>query len=252
MQQLGVVVLGASGRTGSQVVKLLVDHPQARLLGACVSAGSASLGKAVPGHSLTFQVLSEGLLAQAQVVIDFSLPEGTAQLVQICASLKQGPSLLIASTGHSAEQIKAIEQAACKSPVLLCGNTSIGIAALLAASRLVQEILGPSFDLQIVEAHHRHKRDAPSGTARMLAGSLKRGGAEVSVPIASVRGGEVVGEHQILFMGPAERVELTHRAENREVFARGALSLSARLAAHPAGLYTLEEMYLPPEIRPSK
>src|SRR5438067_6092177 len=177
----------------------------------------------------------------------------------ICdAAMKSSIALVIGTTGHSAKEKQAIETAARKIPVVFASKFSVGVNALFAMTERAAKVLGDDFDLEIVETHHRMKKDAPSGTAKTLAEILQRarnakklrhgregmiGERERSeIGIHSVRGGDVVGDHTVIFAGQGERVELTHRASSRETFARGALRAARWVIGKPAGLYDMRDV----------
>ena len=198
-------------------------------------------------------------VAAGDVVVDFSGAGITAELLAACRGHRK--PLVLGTTGHDAEQRAAIREAAGEIPIVFAANFSVGVNALFWLSREAARILGPSFDLEIVEVHHRLKKDAPSGTARRLAEILaearalsyeedvrhgrrglvgERPGDEIGVH--AVRGGDVVGDHLVLFADVGERVELVHRASNRETFATGALRAAAWLPGRPPGLYDMEDV----------
>jgi len=175
------------------------------------------------------------------VVIDFSHADA---IEGIChAALHHRQSLVIGTTGHSAIQQQLIAKTAEALPIVFASNFSIGVNALFALASKAAEILGPEFNLGIVETHHRMKKDAPSGTAKTLAEILRTARKlNDQVPIQSIREGEVVGDHTVSFAGPGERLELTHRASSREIFARGALRAAQWITGKPAGLYTMQDV----------
>lgn len=191
----------------------------------------------------------------ADVLIDFSQP---ACVIDFCSeATRTKTALVIGTTGHSEKERKVIEQAAKETPIVLASNFSVGVNALFALSERAAAILGDSFDVEIVEAHHRLKKDAPSGTAKTLAEILACGSqkkirygregmvgerAKSEIGIHSVRGGDVVGDHTVIFAGDGERLELTHRATNRETFARGALRAARWIVDQPAGLYSMRDV----------
>jgi len=180
-------------------------------------------------------------MEKADVTIDFSHPDAVAEICR--AALEDRQPLVIGTTGHSAAQRQLIETTAQSLPIVFASNFSIGVNALFALTRNAAEILGPDFKVEIIETHHRMKRDAPSGTAKTLSEILKqarRSDAEIS--IQSIRGGEMVGEHTVILAGPGERLELTHRASSREIFARGALRAAEWVMGKPAGLYSMQDV----------
>jgi 4-hydroxy-tetrahydrodipicolinate reductase len=198
-------------------------------------------------------------LSTCDACIDFS--HHSALETVLAAALSQKKPLVIGTTGISDAGVARIKDAARSIPVVYSGNYSTGVNALLWLTRRAAEILGPSFDLEVVETHHRMKKDAPSGTARMLAETLasvrelqynedvRHGrfgdvGARTAAEIGmhAIRGGDVVGDHTVIFAALGERVELTHKASSREIFARGALRACAWVSAKPAGLYDMRDV----------
>lgn len=198
-------------------------------------------------------------LAVGEVVIDFSGAPALVPLLGACRA--SGKPLVIGTTGHTAEQRATIQQAAGEIPIVFAANFSVGVNTLFWLTRQAAQILGPDFDLEIIEVHHRLKKDAPSGTARRLAEILAeargldyetdarhgregivgaRGAREIGVH--AVRGGDVVGEHTVVFADVGERVELVHKASSRETFALGALRSAAWLRGRPPGLYDMEDV----------
>ena len=210
---------------------------------------------ATPGRNDDLAVM----LAQGEVVIDFSAAALMSELLAACRS--QRKPLVIGTTGHEANQRAAIAEAAKETPIVFAANFSVGVNTLFWLTREAARILGPSFDLEIVEVHHRLKKDAPSGTARRLAEILAeerqlsyetdtRHGRHgmvgqrppTEIGLHAVRGGDVVGEHTVLFADAGERLELVHRASSRETFALGALRAAAWLRDRAPGLYDMEDV----------
>jgi 4-hydroxy-tetrahydrodipicolinate reductase len=199
------------------------------------------------------------VIGQGDVVVDFSSHNATAHIAAACADHKK--AIVIGTTGHSAEDRAAITRFSSRIPIVLSSNFSTGVNALFWLTRKAAEILGPGFDLEIVEMHHRRKRDAPSGTARTLAEILAavrnqqlesaarygRSGivgerTSTEIGVHSVRGGDVVGDHTVIFAGLGERVELIHRASTRETFATGALRAALWVVKQPPGLYDMQDV----------
>ena len=181
-----------------------------------------------------FELASNG----GDVLVDFSAPEALEASLERAVS--SGTSVLIGTTGLDQSADAQISEAAKKVAVLRAANTSFGIALLADLVERAVAALGPDWDIQIAEAHHRNKVDAPSGTALMLGKLVEERGR--SVGYASARGGTVVGDHDVLFLGPDERLILSHRAENRMIFARGALAAARFLVGKPAGLYSMRNV----------
>jgi 4-hydroxy-tetrahydrodipicolinate reductase len=219
-----VLLVGAAGRMGKTIVGLAKDDPNIEIVAQC-DIGDA-LGSA---------------MRKSDVVIDFSHPDA---IDGICgAALQHQRPLVIGTTGYSAEQRSAIEQAARSVPVILASNFSAGVNALFALARDAAETLGLEFNIEIIETHHRMKKDAPSGTAKTLATILREArNANDEISIQSIREGDVVGEHTVIFSGPGERLEMTHCAASREIFARGALRAARWIIGKPACLYSMQDV----------
>jgi len=245
-------LLGASGRMGQAVMDAVVGQDGIQVTAALVRPGSASFGKVT--HGLTYTCDIAQALAQADVLVDFSLPESTAQALEAC--LKASKPLVTGVTGMD-EALKArLAQAGKRIPVLAAPNMSLGVALLLRMVEQAATVLGQDFDIEVSEAHHRHKKDAPSGTALALAEAMARARGSVpvvpgtdrrgirepgSIGFSVVRAGDIVGEHTVLFAGTGERLELSHRAQSRATFAHGALRAARWIAGKPAGLYKLSD-----------
>jgi 4-hydroxy-tetrahydrodipicolinate reductase len=219
-----VFLVGAAGRMGKTIVDVAKDDPNIEIVAQC-DIGDP-LGSA---------------MRKSDVVIDFSHPD---PIEGICGeSLQDQRPLVIGTTGHSAEQRSAIERAARSVPVVFASNFSAGVNVLFALARKTAETLGPEFKIEIIEMHHQMKKDAPSGTAKTLAAILHQArNASDEIPIQSIRQGDVVGEHAVIFSGPGERLELTHRAASREIFARGALRAERWVLGKPARLYSMQDV----------
>lgn len=236
-----VGVVGATGRTGSQVLLAIQDFPQFSAEAGLVSPGSRSLG--VEAYGVTYTDRLEAL-STCSVVIEFASADRTADVALFCSERKI--PLLIGTTGHSTEQRASIAGTSSGIPVLWAPNTSLGVFALRAASRVVQEILGADFDARVLDIHHSRKKDAPSGTAKQILATV---GLESSVsegpqsPVAALRGGDEPGHHTVYFLGRGERLELTHIVHDRLTFGRGALRLAERLILMAPGAYTVDDLY---------
>ncbi len=193
----------------------------------------------------------------ADALIDFSHPSALPGILAYCA--RSPLPLVLATTGYGEEELAGIAEAAKSTPVFRSANMSVGIALLRRLAKETAEALGEDFDIEIVEAHHNRKKDAPSGTALMLYEAVKNAGMENreavcgrsgrdcarqkrEVGLHAVRGGTVTGEHQVLFLGPMERITLSHSAENRAVFAEGALRAAAYLQGRQPGLYSMDDL----------
>jgi 4-hydroxy-tetrahydrodipicolinate reductase len=200
-----------------------------------------------------------GVLPRCDAVIDFSFHETTAGVAALCA--KQGKALIIGTTGHSESDKKSILACAANTPMVWASNFSTGVNTLFWLTRQAAKILGTGFDLEVVEMHHRMKKDAPSGTATTLVEILAdvrqqqlkevlRHGREgivgertnEEIGMHSLRGGDVVGDHTVIFAADGERVELTHKASSRDTFANGALRAASWVVSQPPGLYSMQDV----------
>lgn len=256
---LKIVIHGAAGRMGRELLALCHDSDQYSLAGAVVRPGSAREGEAVPASSGSGAtgVRFSTSLGKGDVVIDFSLPEAIESLASQCVSLSL--PLLSGTTGLGAAENAALKQASRHIPVLWAANTSIGVHVTAALVKQAAATLGQA-DIEIVETHHREKLDAPSGTALFLGEAAASGrgedlaqrridgraGAQSArvdgqIGFASVRGGSVAGEHRVMLLWEDERIEISHASNNRRVFANGALSVASWLADQPAGMYSMAD-----------
>ena len=217
-----VTLIGARGRMGQTIVDLARNDPKIEIVAQC------DLGDAI-----------EPAIKNCDVAIDFSNSSAIDEISR--AALQYRKALVIGTTGHSREQRELIEKMAKSLPIVFASNFSVGVNALFALTRRAAEILGSEFAPQIVETHHKMKKDAPSGTAKTLAEILKEA-LKTEIPIESIREGEVVGEHIVSFVGPGERLDLTHRAGSREIFARGALRAAEWVVGKPARLYSMQDV----------
>ncbi|MBC7835589.1 MAG: 4-hydroxy-tetrahydrodipicolinate reductase [Phycisphaerales bacterium] len=237
-----IIVSGASGRMGARLCELALDDPRANLMGAVAHGASPSVGRVLHtgknGHSAS--IVRDFPAQRADVVIDFSTDLGAQ--IAIAYAIKHRSALLVGTTGLSERTLSDLHDAAEKISVLVAPNTSLGVAALSDVAARLARTLGVDFRCSIVETHHIHKKDSPSGTALRLARVIRDGGGQLPEnQVFSIRAGDVVGEHIIRFCGPGEVLELTHRATSRDLFARGAMRAALWLADRPAGVYTVED-----------
>lgn len=258
-----IAVHGAAGRMGQAVLQLALAEPRVAVVAAIVKADSASIGRSVSGAgvcSANDVAYSTRLDASGapSVLVDFSSADAFDDVLAIARERRI--ALVSGTTGLSPAQRAAMRDASATIPVLWSANFSIGVAVLDKLVREAARALA-DWDCEIAEAHHRHKKDAPSGTALALARTVaeargvdfehvvqrERDGANAmrgasSIGFAFVRAGDIVGEHTVIFAGEGERLELTHRATDRSIFARGALRAAMWIAGRPAGLHTLADV----------
>src|SRR5438094_2892440 len=217
-----VLLVGAAGRMGKTVVDLAEADPKIDIVAQC------DLGDPI-----------EPAMKNCDVAIDFSYRDAVSEICRTALNLRK--SHVIGTTGHSQEQRRTIEKTAESLPIVFASNFSVGVNVLFWLSRKAAELLGPDFTPEIVETHHKMKKDAPSGTAKTLAEVLKVA-RNSEIPIRSIREGDVVGKHTVIFSGPGERLELTHRAANRGIFARGALRAAKWIVDKPPRLYSMQDV----------
>ena len=264
MTQLKIAVAGASGRMGRMLIEAIAAAPDTRLAGALDREGNPFIGSDAGAFSgqLTGVVIQSDLdkgLADADYLIDFTRPEGTLNHLEYCAA--HGIKMIIGTTGFDDAGKAAIRAAADKTAIVFAPNMSIGVNVTMKLLELAAKSFAEGYDIEIIEAHHRHKVDAPSGTAlrmgEVIAQTLKRDLNQVAVygrqgvtgerqsstiGFATVRGGDIVGDHTALFAGTGERLEITHKASSRATFALGALRAVRFLEGKSAGLFDMRDV----------
>jgi 4-hydroxy-tetrahydrodipicolinate reductase len=242
MEPLRILVNGCKGRMGQAVIACSKEHPELEI-SATVDAGDDLMA----------------VLPRAQSVIDFSHHSTIEYVLARCVEKQK--TLVIGTTGHTDLQVASIRHAAQQIPIVHAPNFSVGVNTLFWLTRKATEILGPTFDLEVVEMHHRLKKDSPSGTAKRLAEILAEARSlsynedtrhgrlgivgertQNEIGMHAVRGGDVVGDHTVIFAAQGERVELTHKASSRDTFAQGALRAALWLRDQPAGLYDMQDV----------
>jgi 4-hydroxy-tetrahydrodipicolinate reductase len=261
----GIVVTGASGRMGQMLIRTILASDKARLVGCVERPGTDWIGRdageAMGGAAIGVVVTDDPLeaFARAQAVIDFTAPAATVHFAALAAQARAVH--VIGTTGLEPEHLRAISLAAHHAVIVRAGNMSLGLNLLVRMTRLVAEALDADWDIEVVEAHHRMKVDAPSGTALMLgeAAAAGRGvaldavrdagrdgitGARTrgDIGFAAVRGGDIVGEHDVMFAGEGERIVLRHVATDRAIFARGALRAALWGQSQKPGEYDMMDV----------
>jgi 4-hydroxy-tetrahydrodipicolinate reductase len=265
MSDMRLIVAGAGGRMGRTVIQAIAATQGVRLAGAIEAAASAVIGRdsgelaALTKNGIAVTAELAPLLAHADGLIDFTTPAASIGFAQLTA--RHGLVHIIGSTGFTPADEAAIASAAEHAIVVKSGNMSLGVNLLAALVKRVARTLDAEFDIEILEMHHNRKIDAPSGTALMFGDAAAHGrGLNLSshregtregvtgarhpgnIGFASLRGGTVVGDHTVIFAGPAERIELTHKAEDRMIFARGALKAALWARGRAPGLYSMADV----------
>jgi 4-hydroxy-tetrahydrodipicolinate reductase len=263
MAGIKIVVTGAAGRMGRVLVKLLLEDPAFELIGGTEALGHVALGEDLGalagtptiGLALTHDLLD--LVRRADAVLDFSTPSHSLEVAALSAQARIVH--VLGTTGFAAADETKLRAAARHAVIVRSGNFSIGVILMAALARRMARTLDDSFDVEILEMHHRMKLDAPSGTALLLGEAVAEGrGVELaprrgpdgqagprargSIGFSSLRGGAVVGEHTVIFAGDDERLELTHKAADRSIFARGALRAAKWGQGRAPGLYSMEDV----------
>jgi 4-hydroxy-tetrahydrodipicolinate reductase len=259
-----IAVAGSSGRMGRMLVEAVLASPDCTLTGALDLPGSAALGQdagAFLGRSTGVAItsdLAQGL-AGAQVLIDFTRPEGTLAHLAACRAL--GVGVVIGTTGFTPAQHAQVAAHARERAIVMAPNMSVGVNVMLRLLEQAAQALGPDYDIEVIEAHHRHKVDAPSGTALAMGQALARGRdidlatqavfsrhghtgerRAGDIGFATVRGGDIVGEHTVMFAGTGERIEISHKSSSRANYAEGSLRAARFLVGREPGLYDMQDV----------
>jgi 4-hydroxy-tetrahydrodipicolinate reductase len=261
--ELRIAIFGVTGRMGQALIHAVEESPGASLSGASASPHSEWIGRELSVLGGTSKIViansAASALRDADVAIDFTLPDATASNLAACLTARC--PIVIGTTGHSETLRKQIAEAARSIPVLCSPNMSLGVNLLLRLVQLAAQKLDETYDIEIFEAHHRNKKDSPSGTALALGRSAAAGrnvelervaehdrhGSSVArragaIGFSVFRGGDVIGDHTVTFAGRGERIELTHRASDRMAFARGAVAGAQWLAKRAPGLYSMQDV----------
>jgi 4-hydroxy-tetrahydrodipicolinate reductase len=264
MSKLKIAIAGASGRMGRMLIEAVTGSPDVELAGALDVEGSPAIGMDAGAFAgqLTGVVIQSDLdkaLAHADCLIDFTRPDGTLRHLEYCAA--HGVKVVIGTTGFDEQGKAAIDAASDKVAIVFAPNMSVGVNVTLKLLELAAKSLSTGYDIEIIEAHHRHKVDAPSGTAlkmgEVVANALGRNlkdcavygregvtgeRDECTIGFATVRGGDIVGDHTVLFAGIGERIEISHKSSSRVTYAHGALRAARFLADKPSGLYDMQDV----------
>jgi 4-hydroxy-tetrahydrodipicolinate reductase len=259
MASFRVVVSGAGGRMGGRIISLLLEERGVKLCGAIEEPSHPSIGKRVDTIIIRPDDELRELLKGADVLIEFTNPEATISHLESCKDMGRG--MVIGTTGLGDEDFSKIREASKFIPVVVSPNMSLGVNLLFDIAARISKALGKGYDIEIIETHHHHKKDAPSGTAirlgEAIASSLglnlnevavygrkgmvgERKGGEIGFSV--IRAGDIVGEHTVLFATEGERIEITHRAHSRDTFAHGAIRAARFVAKASPGIYGMEDV----------
>ena len=259
-----IAIAGATGRMGKMLIEAVLNCTDAELVGALEHPSCPLLGEdagAFLGKKTGVVITSDiaKALSSAEFLIDFTRPEGT--MAHLAVAQKTNSKMIIGTTGLSPEQIDSLKKASANLAIVFAPNMSVGVNATFKLLEIAAKMLNEGYDIEIVEAHHRHKVDAPSGTAlrmgEVIADALgeKLGDVAVytreghtgerkagSIGFATIRGGDIVGDHTVLFAGEGERIEISHKSSSRQSYAQGSLRAARFLQAQGSGLYDMQDV----------
>ncbi|WP_447970050.1 4-hydroxy-tetrahydrodipicolinate reductase [Nitrospira sp. M1] len=259
------IIMGAAGRMGKRLVALVQESATMKLAGAIENPGHPALDRdageeAGSGRAgVIIQNTLGDVLQNADVIIDFTAPQAT--LLNLQLAVRQKKSMVIGTTGFDQAELQQLKEFAKHIPCVFAPNMSVGVNVLLSVVGKVAKALGDTYNIEVIEAHHNQKKDAPSGTALKIAEVLAEGmdwnledvgvyerhgmigqRKAKEIGVQTVRAGDIVGDHTVLFGGPGERIEITHRAHSRDTFAMGALRAAEWVVTQPPGLYTMADV----------
>ncbi len=232
-----IIISGICGRMGNRILKLALQDKDFGVVGGLETSELAIEKREFCGIKIFSEI--DQIIDNADVLIEFTNPQAT--LGHLRSVIQHKKAIVIGTTGVTEEQKREIEVASKAIPIVFSPNMSIGANLLFKITEEVAANLGPDYEVEIVEAHHSQKKDAPSGTAKTLADSISKSGRK-DVKIHSIRAGDIVGDHTIIFAGKGERLELTHRAHSRDAFAQGALKAAKFIVTKRAGLYSMKDV----------
>ena len=257
-------VAGATGKMGKMLIETILRSPNSQLTGALEHPSCALLGTDAgaflgqKSNVLITDDLTNGL-ADAEYLIDFTRPEGT--LLHLEAAKRSGVKMIIGTTGFTAEQLHVLQKASDTIAIVFAPNMSVGVNATLKLLQVAAHLLNKGYDIEIVEAHHRHKVDAPSGTAIKMGEVIAKAQGHSlpdlavyareghtgerepgSIGFATIRGGDIVGDHTVIFAGEGERIEISHKSSSRQSYAEGALRAAAFLQNQPKGWFDMQDV----------
>jgi len=259
MKKIKVGILGPTGRMGRSLLSERELFPYVNITSLCEAKNHKDIGKEILGLRLTGSL--NDLILNSEVIIDFSVPQATLDLIRALKENKKDICLITGTTGFSESELREFKKDSKGLRIMQSYNMSVGVNLLLSSVEFFSEKLGKDVDIEIIETHHKYKKDAPSGTALSIGEAVKKGrksyeknkfiyrGLEFNkkreegeIGFSSIRGGDVVGEHTIHFIMNGERIEVTHKASKREIFSRGALRAVSWIIKQKPGLYNIQDM----------
>lgn len=259
-----IAIAGATGRMGKMLIETILNSADAQLVGALEHSGSDKIGEdagAFLGKKTGIMITEDiaSALSHAEFLIDFTRPEGT--MAHLAVAQKTGSKMIIGTTGFSAQQIEELKSASTQLAIVFAPNMSVGVNVTLKLLEVAAKMLSEGYDIEVIEAHHRHKVDAPSGTAlrmgEVIAGAMGQKLNDVavyareghtgerkqgSIGFATIRGGDIVGDHTVLFAGEGERIEISHKSSSRQSYAEGSLRAARFLKTQQTGLFDMQDV----------
>lgn len=241
-----IAIGGCCGKMGSRIAALALKDEDIRITGACEQSGNPNIGKSlgellgIRGMEVKISSDAEEAIKNSDVLIEFTTPEATMAHLEIARKHKK--AMVIGTTGIDAAGLEKIKSASKDMPIVFSPNMAVGVNLLFNLVKNAAEVL-KDFKINIREAHHKHKKDAPSGTAKKIAEIAEQAGGSVSLPIESIREGEIIGDHTVIYDGEFETLELRHHAKSRDVFASGALFAAKYIAEKKKGLYNMQDIF---------
>ena len=259
-----IAIAGATGRMGKMLIEAVLNHPDAQLTGALEVSTCPLLGEdagAFLGQKTGVIITADiaKALSEAQFLIDFTRPEGT--MAHLAVAEKTATKMIIGTTGLDAAQMDSLKKASATLAIVFAPNMSVGVNATFKLLEIAAQMLNQGYDIEIIEAHHRHKVDAPSGTALKMGEVIAKALGEKledvavyarhghtgerkegSIGFATIRGGDIVGDHTVLFAGDGERIEISHKSSSRQSYAQGAMRAAHFLLSQQAGLYDMQDV----------
>jgi 4-hydroxy-tetrahydrodipicolinate reductase len=259
-----IAIAGATGRMGKMLIEAVLNTPDAQLVGALEHSACPQLGEdagSFLGKKTGVTISSDiaAVLANAEFLIDFTRPEGT--MAHLSVAVKTATKMIIGTTGLSVDQITSLKKASANLAIVFAPNMSVGVNATFKLLEIAAKMLNQGYDIEVIEAHHRHKVDAPSGTALKMGEVIAQALGEKlddvavytreghtgerkagSIGFATIRGGDIVGDHTVLFAGDGERIEISHKSSSRQSYAQGSLRAARFLQGQTSGLYDMQDV----------
>ncbi len=234
---INLAISGCQGRMGQRITQLALADKNLKITTLLEHKNHPKAGEAVSGIKIS---TDNSAIKGADVLIEFTLPEGSLENLSAC--VKHKVAMVIGTTGFTPEQVKKIKAASKKIPIVFSSNMSVGVNLVFRLVELAGQKTGKNYSINIVEAHHIHKKDAPSGTAKTLAEYAEKGSGQKVTDFKSIREGEIIGDHDVIFESGEDIIKISHHAKNRDIFAKGSLVAAKFLAKKKSGLFNMQDV----------